>query len=75
MGEFVLARICLNGELVSGLIGSDCVIVREGRTYLVESTHTRSEKGNGRRKRKRRNEQVIVVLLDTVKCVFRRDQW
>lgn len=40
MGEFVLARICLNGELVSGLIGSDCVIVREGRTYLVESTHT-----------------------------------
>ena len=41
MGEFVLARICLNGELVSGLIGSDCVIVREGRTYLVKSTHTR----------------------------------
>lgn len=74
MGEFVLARICLNGELVSGLIGSDCVIVREGRTYLVESTHV-SPKGNGRRKRKRRNEQVIVVLLDTVKCVFRRDQW
>ena len=41
MGEFVLARICLNGELVSGLIGSDCVIVREGRTYSVESTHAR----------------------------------
>ena len=47
MGEFVLARICLNGELVSGLIGSDCVIVREGRTYLVEGTHTFLRKGMG----------------------------